>query len=317
MKDISIIVPAYNEVESLPLLQTKIEEVLGQLEMSWQVIYIDDGSTDGTDAILETLCKDYDDIIAVILRGNRGKSQALDVGFSIAKGEVIITMDADLQDDPQEIPNLLNKLNEGYDIVIGWKVDRKDPLSKIIPSQLANTITRYVTGLHVHDMNSGLKAIRKSCVQRLNIYGDLHRYIPIIAYYEGFKVTEIPVKHHERQFGRSKYGPGRLLRGGLDLVTVVFLHNYGYRPLHLIGGIGAIFFALGFFINAYLAIEWLNGIRPIGDRPLLTLGVLLMVVGAQFLSTGLVAELIVAYIRRQENPRNIVKKMINHSIDDL
>jgi glycosyltransferase involved in cell wall biosynthesis len=307
--DISVVVPVYNEHDSLHTLNEQILSVLQDLGLTWEIIYIDDGSTDGSTEILETLYHENEHTTLAILRRNRGKSQALSIGFRLAAGRIIITMDSDLQDDPYEIPNLLAKVNEGYDVVVGWKKDRHDPISKTLPSRIANGATRMATGLHLHDMNSGLKAITASCVNEINIYGDLHRYLPIIAHFEGFRVTEIPVVHHPRLYGKSKFGAGRLLRGGLDLLTVVFLNNFRYRPLHLFGGLGSFLLALGFLINFYLTIEWFKGVRPIGDRPLLILGVLLMVVGVQLLTTGLLAELLVAYIRTREDPLRTVYRI--------
>lgn len=297
---ISLVIPVYDERESLPSLHQKLHATLQTLPYRYEIIYVDDGSRDGSTDYLRSLQDDC--VVVAIQRRNFGKSFALRVGFELAHGDVIITMDADLQDEPDEIINLLNKLEEGYDVVVGWKKIRHDPFTKTLPSSIANQVTRWVTGLKLHDMNSGLKAIRADCVDQLHIYGDLHRYIPIIAHYDGFRVTEIPVQHHKRKYGRSKYGVGRLLRGGFDLMTVVFLSNYAYRPLHLFGGAGALLATLGFLINLLLTVEWFQGIRPIGDRPLLTLGVLLMVVGMQLFTIGLLAELLVSYIQRDANP---------------
>lgn len=311
--DISLIIPVYNEKESLPILRDKIATAMHGLGMTWEIIYIDDGSTDGSTQVLHDLQTQADNITLALMRRNRGKSQALHSGFALAQGDIMITMDSDLQDEPNEIKNLITKLNEGYDVVVGWKKERNDPITKTIPSWIANRTTRLVTGLHLHDMNSGLKGIRADVVKQINIYGDLHRYIPIIAYYEGFRVTEIAVVHHPRQFGYSKFGAGRLIRGGLDLLTVVFLNNYRYRPSHLFGGIGGVLFSLGFIVNFYLSIEWLRGVRPIGDRPLLTLGVLLMVIGVQLLTTGLLAELLVSHIQSREDPLRPLHKIIRHT----
>ena len=308
--DISLIIPVYNEKESLPILQDKLGAAMGDIGLTWEIIYIDDGSTDGSTQVLQKLQAQADNITLALMRRNRGKSQALHSGFALAQGEIMITLDSDLQDEPAEIKNLVAKLNAGYDVVVGWKKERNDPITKTLPSWIANRTTRWVTGLSLHDMNSGLKGIRADVVKQINIYGDLHRYIPILAYYEGFRVTEIPVVHHPRQFGYSKFGTGRLLRGGLDLLTVVFLNNYRYRPAHLFGGVGGFLAALGFLINFYLSIEWLRGVRPIGDRPLLTLGVLLMVIGVQLLTTGLLAELLVSHIQSREDPLRPVRKVI-------
>ncbi|PJF45185.1 MAG: glycosyltransferase [Phototrophicales bacterium] len=311
--ELSLVIPVYNEVESLPHLYTKLVQQLEALGKTWEIIFVDDGSKDGSTEVLKRLQSEDSRITVAIQRRNFGKSLALAVGFELARGDVIITMDADLQDEPSEIPNLLAKIDEGYDLVVGWKKKRHDPLSKTIPSYIANRITRLLTGVQLHDMNSGLKAMQAEVARTIRIYGDLHRYIPIIAHYNGFAVTEIPVVHHQRQFGRSKYGPGRLLRGGFDLLTVVFVANYRYRPLHLFGGIGSLMTFLGLVINAYLTIEWFRGDRPIGDRPLLTLGVLLMIVGVQLLTIGLLAELLVSSIQQRANPLDTVRQVLSVS----
>ena len=271
---------------------------------------MDDGSTDGTRAALRALQAADSHVVVAEQRRNSGKSLALNTGFALARGAIIITMDADLQDEPGEIPNLLAKLDEGYDVVSGWKHERQDPLSKRVPSWIANHVTAWITGLRLHDMNCGLKARVDEAVRELHLYGDLHRYIPILAHYNGFRVTEIPVVHHKRRFGRSKYGPGRLLRGGLDLLTVLFLNNFRYRPLHLFGGTGLLLLLAGFFVNAYLSIEWFQGMRPLSQRPLLTLGVLLMLMGVQLGTIGLVAELLVSVVQRQEDPLRITRAVL-------
>jgi len=311
---ISIIVPVFDERESLRLLHEKISAVTMQLGHCYEVIYVDDGSTDGSTDVLTNLQNEDPLVRVAVQRRNFGKSLALNVGFALARGDILITMDADLQDEPEEIPRMLEKLAEGYDVVSGWKKIRHDPLSKRIPSKIANWFTRRLTGIHMHDMNSGFKLYRLDCVKQLELYGDLHRYIPALAYYAGFRVTEIPVTHHKRQFGKSKYGAGRLVRGGLDLLTVVFLNRYGRRPLHLFGGAGAILLMIGLFINVWLSIDWLMGPEtPLSERPLLILGVLLMVMGVQLLTMGLVAELIVAHIQRTGDPLNTVKTVYQTS----
>ncbi len=309
---LSIIIPVYNEVESLPILQQKLSDVISALDLDWEVVYVDDGSTDGSTDVLRELQMGDPRVVVAVQRRNFGKAQALNVGFALARGRIIITMDADLQDEPSEIPQFLAKIAEGYDVVSGWKRTRQDPLSKRLPSWIANRTTSLITGVKLKDMNSGYKAYRAMAVRRLRIYGDLHRYIPILAHYAGFRVAEIPVVHHSRRYGRSKYGPGRFLRGGLDLLTVVFLNQYGRRPLHIFGGMGLILFLAGLLINVYLTVEWLNGARPIGDRPLLTLGMLLLLVGVQLTTLGLLAELIVSYIQRSEDPLNTTATVYRH-----
>lgn len=314
--DLSLVIPVYNEHESLPILHDKITSVLERLQLRWEVVYVDDGSTDGSTAILHDLQNRDPHVVVAVQRRNFGKSLGLAVGFALARAPIIITMDADLQDEPEEIPKLLAKLDEGFDVVVGWKKERHDPLSKTIPSRIANSATRWATGLHLHDMNSGLKAIRAQCVNQIRMYGDLHRYLPILANYEGFRVTEIPVVHHKRKFGKSKYGVGRLLRGGFDLITVVFLNSFRYRPLHLFGGVGSLLLFLGFLINLMLTIQWFQGVRPIGDRPALILGVLLMLIGVQLVTMGLIAELMVAHVQRDANPLRLTARLSGARFDN-
>ncbi|PJF23302.1 MAG: glycosyltransferase [Phototrophicales bacterium] len=305
---LSIIVPVYNERDSLLILFDKILDVMTSLKLAWEVVFVDDGSTDGSTDVLLRLQANYDNVTVAVQRRNFGKSKGLAVGFCLARGDIVMTMDADLQDDPAEIPNLLAKLNQGYDVVSGWKQNRQDPLSKTIPSWIANTFTTLLTGVKLKDMNSGLKMYRADCVRSLTLYGDLHRYIPVLAYDAGFKITEIPVKHHKRQFGKSKYGPGRLISGGLDLLTVLFLTRYSRKPLHLFGSIGGIMLLAGLGINLILTIQWFQGFA-LSERPLLFLGVLLMVVGVQLLTMGLIAELLVSYIQRQDDPLQTLKQV--------
>lgn len=314
---LSLVIPLLNERESLPILHQKITTVVERLKTPYEIIYVDDGSTDGSTEWLIDLQRRDPHVMLAVQRRNFGKSLALGVGFRLAHGQTIITMDADLQDEPEEIPALLAKLNEGYDVVSGWKRDRQDPLSKRIPSRIANRTTAIMTGINLNDMNSGFKAYKSQCVRRLHLYGDLHRYVPVLAHFAGFRVTEVPVTHHKRQFGRSKYGPGRLLRGGLDLMTVLFLNQYGRRPLHLFGGAGGIMLLAGLFINFLLAVDWFRGIRPIGDRPALILGVLLMLMGVQLLTMGLIAELLVHFIQRNENPLNTLEAIYQHEAAEI
>ena len=304
---LSLVIPTYNERESLCTLHERITETATALDYPWEIIYVDDGSDDGSTDTLRGLQHACSNVIVIVQRRNFGKSLALNAGFSLVRGEIIITMDADLQDEPAEIPRLLAKLDEGYDMVTGWKENRQDPLTKRIPSWIANRTVSLISGLQVHEMNGGLKACRVDCVRHLHLYGEMHRFIPILAHYQGFRVVEIPVLHHKRQFGHSKYGPKRLLHSGFDFLTVLFLNNYNYRPLHFFGLMGFALLAAGFFINFYLSIEWFQGVRPLHDRPLLTLGVLLMVIGAQLLTMGLLAELFVSFIQRAEEPLRTVR----------
>lgn len=290
--DITVVVPVLNEEQSVALLYQELLSVLGATGQVFELLFVDDGSTDGTYAVLERLHQQDARVKVIRFRRNFGKSAALAAGFEAAAGEVVFTMDGDLQDSPMEIPRFLAQLAEGYDLVSGWKYPRHDPPGKTLPSRLFNWTVAMTTGVKLHDFNCGFKAYRREVIKEIRLYGELHRYTPILAYQRGFRVTEIKVAHRPRKYGRSKYGFRRFARGFFDLLTVLFLGAYTWRPLHMFGwaGIGA--FSLGFLINLYLAILWFTGRGPIGNRPLLTLGVLLMTVGMQFFSIGLLAEMI-------------------------
>ena len=292
--NLSIVIPLCNEAATLQALYEKIAMTVTSGKMTeFEVIFIDDGSTDASWEQLEGLKKDHPATIkAVRFRRNHGKAAALAAGFSEAKGEIIITMDADLQDDPKEIPNFLSKLEEGYDCVSGWKQLRKDPIGKTLPSRVFNAATRLATGVKIHDFNCGFKAYRAEAIQSIELYGELHRYIPVLLAAEGFTSTEIPVQHHRRTHGVSKYGWKRLLKGGLDLMTVVVLTRYLKRPGHFFGGFGLLSGLIGFGVLAWLSFEKLVFGSSIGDRPLLQFGILLMILGVQLISTGLIGELI-------------------------
>ncbi|MFH1861746.1 MAG: glycosyltransferase family 2 protein [bacterium] len=288
-RSISVVIPLYNEEESLRELYSLLSQYLSPWDKC-EIIFVDDGSTDGSFQVLKSLHQQDHRIRVISFRKNFGKSAALDAGFRAAKGDYIITMDADLQDDPAEIPNLIAKIEEGYDLVSGWKKKRRDPISKTIPSRLFNRITGWFTGLRIHDFNCGLKAYRREVVERLPVYGELHRFLPALAHLDGFRVGEIPVKHHARKFGKSKFGVSRFINGFLDLITVLFLGRYMKKPLHLFGIAGAVFILAGFVILAYLTWGWLHGIW-IGNRPIFFLGILLLIFGAQSFSIGLLGEL--------------------------
>jgi len=295
---LTIVVPLYNEEESLRALYDRIAEALDPADLAWDVIFVNDGSTDGSQGILRELHGKHDNVTVLSFGRNLGKSAALAVGFREASGDVVVTMDADLQDDPSEIPKMVELLDEGYDLVGGWKKERHDPLSKRLPSKVFNGVTSAVSGLRLHDMNCGLKAYRRDVVKTIRVYGELHRYTPVLAHWAGFRVTETPVRHHAREFGTSKYGLERFMRGFFDLLTVLFLHRYVTRPLHLFGMVGSVLFLAGFLIGAYLTVLKIMG-EAIGRRPLLTLCILLMVVGVQFVSLGLLGEMM-AHVRGGE-----------------
>jgi glycosyltransferase involved in cell wall biosynthesis len=296
--DVTILVPLYNETESLRELYDAVQAGMSPLDISWEVLFVNDGSTDSSMDVLRELYDEYDNVGVITFGRNLGKSAAMSVGFREATGRVVVTMDADLQDDPAEIPQMLERIDEGFDLVSGWKKERKDPLSKRLPSKLFNWATGLVSGVHLHDMNCGLKAYRHEVVKTIKVYGELHRYTPVLAHFAGFSVTEIPVRHHPRRFGQSKFGAERFLRGFFDLLTVLFLRRYATRPLHLFGMLGTALFAGGLGIGIYLTIVKIAG-GVIGRRPLLTLGILLMVLGVQVVSFGLLGEML-ANLRSDE-----------------
>ena len=291
---ISVVVPVHDEERSVALLYDELGAALDPLETAWEAVFVDDGSMDGTFAALTRLHAARENVRVVRLRRNFGKAAALQAGFEEAQGDVVVTIDGDLQDDPAEIPRLLAKLEEGFDLVSGWKAKRRDRLTRRVLSRIFNAVTGAVSGLRLHDLNCGLKAYRAEVVRGLRIYGELHRFIPVLAHYRGFRVAELPVNHRPREHGRSRYGLERYLRGFLDLLTVTFMGRYRHRPLHLFGGLGLALGALGTLLLAYLTVLKLSG-EAIGHRPLLTLGVLLVVVGVQLVSLGLVSELVASH----------------------
>lgn len=288
---LSVVVPLYNEEESIPQLTSEIRDAVEKLSLEYELIFIDDGSRDGSFKQIMSLASSDSRIKCLRFRRNYGKAAALSEGFRVANGQMVVTMDSDLQDDPSEIGALINKINEGFDVVSGWKKSRKDPWTKKVPSKLFNLVTRIMSGIRIHDFNCGLKIYKADVIKTINIYGEMHRYIPVLAKMAGFSVTEIVVNHRARLYGNTKFGAGRFLKGFLDLVTVIFLGKYNRNPLHFFGKIGTILFTGGLIINSYLTIQWLGGIW-IGNRPILFLGVLLMIVGIQFISLGLLAEMI-------------------------
>ncbi len=290
---ISVVIPVHDEERSVALLHDELRSALDPLGREWEAIFVDDGSTDGTFAALTRLHSAAGNVRVVRLRRNFGKATALAAGFAQAQGDVVVTIDGDLQDDPAEIPKLLAKLDEGFDLVSGWKAQRRDPLRRRLPSWIFNRATGMVSGLRLHDMNCGLKAYRAEVVRGLRLYGELHRFVPVLAHQRGYRVAELPVNHRPREHGRSRYGLERYLRGAFDLLTVSFIGRYRTRPLHLFGTLGLLLGAVGTAVLVYLTILKLEG-HAIGHRPLLTLGVLLVVVGIQLFSLGLLAELILA-----------------------
>ena len=301
---ISIIVPVFNEAESLRELYGEIGETCREHGISVEIVFVDDGSGDGSWQVIEELAEEDDRVSGIRFRRNFGKAAALTAAMRAARGKYVMMMDADLQDDPAEIPNFLAKLEEGeFDVVNGWKERRLDPWHKVYPSKVFNWMVSALTGLKLNDHNCGFKLFRAEVADEIRIYGELHRFIPVLAHARGFKVTQIPMHHRKRQFGHSKYGVRRFLRGFLDLLTVKFLTSFGQRPLHMLGGLGLFFFALGLAGLGYLAVYWflMNvagwisiPVEPIGNRPLLLYSVASLLLGGQVMSVGLLGELVVA-----------------------
>ena len=311
---ISVVVPVHNEERSVALLLDELDSALQPLETTWEAIFVDDGSTDGSYAALTRLHAARTNVTVVRLRRNFGKAAALAAGFVRAQGDVIVTIDGDLQDDPAEIPRLLVKLEEGFDLVAGWKTRRRDPLRRRVLSRLFNRVASWISGVRLHDMNCGLKAYRAEVVHGLRLYGELHRFIPVLAHHRGFRIAELPVNHRPREHGRSRYGLERYLRGFLDLLGVSFMGRYRHRPLHLFGGLGLGLGLVGFVILVYLTVVKLLG-HAIGGRPLLLLGVLLVVVGLQFFSLGLISELVTAQHEQRTADREHATLHVDEILD--
>ena len=295
---ISVVVPVRDEERTVEPLYDELASALGSRGEEWEVVYVDDGSRDGTHDALVRLHESRPNVRVVRMRRNAGKAAALDAGFRVIEGDVVVTIDGDLQDDPAEIPRLLAKLDEGYDLVSGWKTRRNDPWSRRAPSRVFNGVTAWLSGVRLHDMNCGLKAFRGEVARDLDLYGELHRFVPVLAHDLGYRVTEVGVNHRPREHGRSRYGFERYTRGFLDLLTVSFMSRYRHRPLHLFGGLGLLLGTAGTGILVYLTIEKALG-EAIGKRPLLLLGVLLVVIGIQFLSLGLLSELVTSQHRER------------------
>ena len=317
IQKLSIVIPFYNEVDSLAELYVRVSRSAdtcvsaGQIS-DWELWLIDDGSTDGSAEIAERFTASDSRVGLVVFRKNRGKAAALQAGFSRASGDVIITMDADLQDDPDEIPRFLEQLEQGYDVVSGWKKQRNDPAEKRIPSRLFNAVTAKGSGVKLHDFNCGFKAYRSEVVRSFTLYGELHRYIPVLAARSGFRITEIVVQHHKREHGTSKYGIERYLRGLFDSMTTLFLLKYFDRPMYFFGRFGLISFLIGFVLCGILTVEWFMG-QTIGNRPLLLLGVMLILLGMQFFGTGYLASMIVETNARRNYSEDHIKAVIKQT----
>ncbi len=311
--DLSVVVPVYNEEENLPALHLEITQVLEKLELDWELIYVDDGSSDASFSILENLAREDSRVVVVRLRKNFGQTAAMSAGFDYARGRVVVTMDADLQNDPRDIPRLLAKLNQGYDIAAGWRHNRQDPfLSRRLPSQLANGIISLITKVKLHDYGCTLKAFRRPVIRNIRLYGEMHRFIPAIASWMGVQIAEVPVNHRPRRAGRSKYGLGRTPRVILDLITVKFLLSYATRPIQIFGLWGLVAGGAGFLLALYYAVQRLFLGVPLWGKPGLILAVLLMLVGVQLISIGLLGEMQMRiYYEAQDKPTYTVRQVLN------
>lgn len=305
MIDLSFVIPIKNEANSVETLVDEIVNAVAGFKKSYEIIFVDDGSTDNSLEIIKSLNKTNKHIRVLSMRGNFGKSVALQVGFNNVKGKIIFTLDGDLQDNPKEIPAFLQKIDEGYDLVSGWKKNRHDPVSKVIPSRILNYVTYKLTGVRLHDINCGFKAYRREVVDSLNLYGELYRFIPIFAAKQNFKVGEIVVEHRERKHGKSKFGWERNIKGLLDLLTTVFLTGYLRRPGHFFGTLGLCSFSIGFIIGLYISYLRISTGSIQFRHPLLYLGMLLMIVGVQLISTGLIAEMIIFSKGKSDYTSNI------------
>ena len=292
--DATIVLPVFEEEESIPELARQIKTVCDESGISFEAWMVDDGSRDQTWTAIERLHDEDSRFGGLRFRRNYGKSAALAVGFQHARGRYVITMDADLQDDPAEIPRLIAELEKGFDLVSGWKKRRHDPLSKRIPSRIYNIVTRGISGIDLHDFNCGLKAYRREVVESVHVYGELHRYIPLLAKWEGYdRIAELVVRHRPRRYGTTKFGLERWVKGFLDLISVVFLTRFAARPMHFFGTFGTLAFLAGFVLSLWISIDKIVFGNPIGDRPLLLLGVLMIIVGVQMFTTGLIGEMMI------------------------
>ena len=289
---ISLVIPVFNEEGSLKILYEACTAQMEKTGKTFEIIFVDDGSTDRSSTILKELRNGDPRVMIIRFRRNFGKSAALSAGFSASRGELVFTMDADLQDDPSEIQSFLDKLEEGFDLVSGWKYKRMDPMSKTVPSKIWNMLTSLITGVRIHDFNCGFKLYRGEVARGLKLYGELYRYIPALAHWRGYRITEIKVKHHKRSFGKSKFGGSRMVKGFLDLITVLFLNRYTRRPLHLFGTLGSLFCLAGFSIGCYFVYYWILHQNIGGRVPLLLFAVFLMLSGIQLISTGLIGEML-------------------------
>lgn len=320
---ISIVIPVFNEQDSLATLYDEITRAAQAADLRCEVLFIDDGSNDGSWDLIRSLAEQHRNIHGIRFRRNFGKAAALSAGFAAAHGDIVVTLDADLQDDPAEIPRFLAKLNEGYDVISGWKQTRLDPWHKTWPSWIFNGMVSWLTGVKLHDHNCGMKCYRADVFREIRLYGELHRFIPVLAAARGFKVAELAINHRPRQFGYSKYGMRRFVKGFLDLLTVKFLTGFGQRPQHLLGSIGLFSFAIGLLGMVYLAITWLfrlynpDWFGPLHQRPALIYSAVAILLGAQMMSIGFLAELITAYMGKDQESYSVKEKTPERPADDV
>ncbi len=314
---VSIIIPLLNEEKNIEILYNEIQEVAARSKYTFEIVFVDDGSTDSSLSILESIQKENPQVIIISLRKNFGQTAALSAGFDMAGGEIIIAMDADLQNDPADIPLLLDKIEEGYDVVTGWRFDRKDPFfSRRLPSQIANKIISWTTSVNLHDYGCTLKAFKREVIKSIHLYGEMHRFIPAIASGMGISITEVKVNHRPRRFGSSKYGISRTIRVILDLVTVKFLLSYSTRPIHVFGTMGLLSGGVGFLIAATMTFQRQFYGMAMSDRPLIFLSILLMFVGVQFITMGLIAEMLSrTYHESQSKPTYYIRNVLKCSED--
>jgi len=314
---VGIVVPVYDEAESIGPLAHEIRHQCEESNITFEVWFIDDGSQDHSWDEIAKQCEGDWRFHGIRLRRNYGKSAALAAGFEHVNARIVVTMDADLQDDPSEIPHLIAAIDEGYDLVSGWKNVRKDPWTKTLPSRFFNFVTRVVSGIALHDFNCGLKAYRLEVIKSIQIYGEMHRYLPLLAKWEGYtRITERRINHRVRQYGHSKFGFERYIRGCLDLVTVTFLTRFGARPMHFFGSMGLFAFLGGFVLSLWITLDKILYDNPVGDRPALLLGILLIMVGVQFMCTGFIGDLILRGRMEDLRPYEIVEKVEEHRTKD-
>ncbi len=314
-KDISVVIPVFNEEENVKLLYSKLEETLDGLKKDYEIIFVDDGSTDKTSAFLHRICEGNRKVRVVVFRRNFGQTAAISAGFDYAEGEIIVTLDADLQNDPKDIPQLIKKIEEGYDVVSGWRVERKDPLlSRRLPSYISNWLISLFTGVKLHDYGCTLKAYRREIAKDIKLYGEMHRFIPALASWVGASICEVRIKHHPRKYGKSKYSFSRISRGFLDLLTVKFLLSFATRPIQIFGKFGLISIFLGFVCGiALIVMKFVYGVDMTGN-PLLYLSILFLLIGGQFISMGLLGEIISrTYHESQNKSIYFVKEILDYS----